>query len=87
MDGNEMKQLRKDSGLLGKEIAKEMGVTPETVSRWERGVHKIDLMAEKFFRNIVEDGDLVDRIRKNRRIRRMSDKSKRNLKAMNDSTH
>jgi transcriptional regulator with XRE-family HTH domain len=86
MLGTELKQRRKEAGLLGKELAKELGVSAETVSRWERGIHNIDSMAEKCIVNVLDDTDLVGRIVKTRRVRRMTDKTKRNAEAMNNST-
>ena len=46
----EIKFLRKYLGLSSVDFAKHIGVTPETVSRWESGVVKMGSTAERLLR-------------------------------------
>ena len=46
----EIRFLRKYLGWSGKDFAVRMGVTPETVSRWENGVRQMGETAEKLLR-------------------------------------
>ena len=78
MNGQEMKDLRIKAGLLGVEVAERLGVSGETVSRWERGKYRITTTTEMAFLSLVEDGDRVKEIIGNRRIRRVRNKRKRN---------
>ncbi len=43
--GEAFKFARKAMGIRAADLAQILGVTPETVSRWETGVHPIDPMA------------------------------------------
>ena len=36
--GDEIRSRRLDLGLLQKEVAHRLGITPETLSNWERGL-------------------------------------------------
>jgi putative zinc finger/helix-turn-helix YgiT family protein len=45
--------LREYLGLLSKDFAKRMGVTPETVTRWESGKIKMGATAERLLRLLV----------------------------------
>jgi DNA-binding transcriptional regulator YiaG len=47
----EIRFLRKYLGWSGKDFAQFMGVTPETVSRWENGAGRIGETAERFLRD------------------------------------
>ncbi|MBN1548340.1 MAG: helix-turn-helix transcriptional regulator [Syntrophaceae bacterium] len=67
MNGEEMRYERKRVGLRGIEIAKELGVRAETVSRWERGKHPINSMAERLFLQLVSDNRKVAAIKADRR--------------------
>jgi DNA-binding XRE family transcriptional regulator len=72
MKYHEMKELRKQVGLRSIEVARALDVTPETVSRWERGVTPISLVVEKTFMALVEDPARVNGILSSRRGRRIS---------------
>jgi putative zinc finger/helix-turn-helix YgiT family protein len=50
---NEIRFLRKSLGFSGSEFAREMGVEPETVSRWEHGALAMGLSAERLLRLMV----------------------------------
>ena len=49
----EVRFLRKGLGLSGVDFASLMGVTAETVSRWEQGSHPIGATAERLLRWLV----------------------------------
>ena len=50
LTGDEVRFLRKYRDLSGVELAHEMGVTPETVSRWEHGTLRMGPTAERLLR-------------------------------------
>ena len=56
MNQSKIKQARLNSGFTQSELAKEMDVTISTVSRWERGVLKLDGATKKLFEIIVING-------------------------------
>jgi|GEM_PF-5002995 DNA-binding transcriptional regulator YiaG len=82
MEGVWMQSLRKGVGLLGKEVAKELGVSAETVSRWERGSTVISKMVEDSFLRLVRDPERVAAVRANRRRRHMTSRESRIRGAM-----
>ena len=47
---HEVRFLRKHIGWSGVDFARNFGVTPETVSRWESGAQNINPMAERLLR-------------------------------------
>jgi hypothetical protein len=47
--------MRKVLGFGGAELAKLLGVEPETVSRWENGARRLDLGAFAIVGGLVED--------------------------------
>lgn len=47
--------LRKVLGLQGKELARLLGVRPETVSRWEQGRAKMTRAGYALLRQLVKD--------------------------------
>ena len=63
MSGARMQALRLATGLYGKEIAAALGVTDETVSRWERGRVGISQSVEYAFEALVRDPERVAGIR------------------------
>ena len=63
MDGLEIRQLRKDSGLTQAEVARELGVDKQTVCRWERGCHRIREKEARAFITLVVDKPWVDAIK------------------------
>jgi DNA-binding transcriptional regulator YiaG len=77
MDGMWMKALRTGVRLLGKEVATELGVSAETVSRWERGTHAISKMAEESFLRLINDPARISVIVGNRRGRRSATRGAR----------
>lgn len=80
MTGAEMKAAREEAGLRGVEIARELGVTPETVSRWESGKYPIPGMGQKLFEGLVGDVGRVERILANRRQVRLAGKALKRVK-------
>jgi putative zinc finger/helix-turn-helix YgiT family protein len=50
IEPGEIRFLRKYLGWSGKDFAKRMEVTPETVSRWETGTRQMGATAEKLLR-------------------------------------
>ncbi len=53
LNGPEFRFLRKELGWSGRDTARRMGVTPETVSRWENGHEPVSLMADHLIRMLV----------------------------------
>ena len=51
MDGQLVRKIRRNAMLIQEEFAKEIGVAPRTVSRWETGLLPIGLKNQ---RKIVE---------------------------------
>jgi putative zinc finger/helix-turn-helix YgiT family protein len=51
--GSELRFLRKYLGYSGVDFAKLIGVSPETVSRWENGRERIGSSTEKLVRMLV----------------------------------
>jgi transcriptional regulator with XRE-family HTH domain len=41
MDGADLQRLRRRAGLTQEALAARLGVAPNTVARWEQGVHAI----------------------------------------------
>lgn len=41
--GQRIRRLRCDRGLKTKELAKLLGISPQQISRYERGINKIDV--------------------------------------------
>lgn len=68
MKGTEMRKLRKASGLRSAEVARELGVSPESVSRWEAGKYAISQLVESAFRALMGD-EKLEEIIANRRKR------------------
>jgi putative zinc finger/helix-turn-helix YgiT family protein len=55
--GPEIRFLRAHLGLTGAELARRMGVSPETVSRWENGKDAMGPVADRLLRLLVA-GDM-----------------------------
>jgi transcriptional regulator with XRE-family HTH domain len=55
MTKKEFKQLRQVIGLSQAKLAKEMGVTIRTITRWERGEFPIPRIAELALRNLLRE--------------------------------
>ena len=53
LSGNEIRFLRTHLGFSGADFARKIGVTPETVSRWEKGALNMKDTAEKLLRVLV----------------------------------
>jgi len=54
MKGAELRRLRKRMKLTQKELASKLGVTENTVARWERDEVKISEVAARFARTIAK---------------------------------
>lgn len=46
MEGNELKQKRENLALTQAELAEILGVKPNTVARWERGILSVPKTVE-----------------------------------------
>ena len=57
--GEEVRFLRKSLGWSGSDFAKHMGVTDETVSRWENNAAPIGPQADRLLRFVVAQGRLA----------------------------
>ena len=56
MDSDELKKLRASTGLSQQKFGVlVLGVTGETVSRWERGDHTIDGLRARGIRAVVKE--------------------------------
>jgi putative zinc finger/helix-turn-helix YgiT family protein len=53
LSGREVRFLRKYLGWSGVDFAAQMGVTPETASRWETGANAIGTTADRLLRLMV----------------------------------
>ena len=65
-----MRELRRMAGLRQKEVAVELGVSAETVCRWEAGggrKNPIGRMVGEAFERLVNDVERVHLIRSSRR--------------------
>ena len=49
MNGAQLQAIRQSFGLSQEALAYELGVSVMTVSRWERGLHRIPHMVERLF--------------------------------------
>jgi len=58
--GSEIRFLRKYLGLAGADLARRMGTTRETVSRWEGGATPIGPQADRLLRVLVTTTDPVE---------------------------
>lgn len=57
--GAEIRFLRKSLGLSSGVFARQMGVTPETVSRWEQDAVPVGPQADRLVRLLVAQGKLA----------------------------
>lgn len=60
LTANEIRYLRKYLGWSGKDFAEHMGVTPETVSRWETGKESMGPVADRLLRLILVQNKPVE---------------------------
>ena len=68
--GNKILKIRKDNNLTQKELADKLGVTYQSVSKWERGINIPDLV---IIRQICKEfnidiNDMLDTPKKNKKI-------------------
>ena len=56
LTGPEVRFMRKWLGMSGTDFARAMGVTKETVSRWENNHESMGMTAELFLRHMVRRG-------------------------------
>jgi transcriptional regulator with XRE-family HTH domain len=52
---NLVKKTCKELGITQKELAEKIGVSPEAVSRWNRGTNKIPKAVELLFLTLLEN--------------------------------
>jgi putative transcriptional regulator len=50
MTANKLKAMRARLGLTQEELAKQLGVTPNTVARWEQGIHAISPVVDRLLK-------------------------------------
>jgi putative zinc finger/helix-turn-helix YgiT family protein len=60
LSGPEVRFLRKWMGHSGRDLAAIMGVTPETVSRWETGAAPVGATADRLLRLLVAQSEPRD---------------------------
>lgn len=67
MDGTFLRDARKKSGLHMHEVAKELGVDPQTVFRWEKHITMMpDSKADEFF-DLMCDHGRIEEIKNSRK--------------------
>lgn len=54
MDGSELKSLRAEAGYKGRELAAILGITPNTLSRYETGKLRITRLVEYASRYVCQ---------------------------------
>lgn len=54
LDAGELKAKRKKCKMTQKELAAYLGVTTNTVARWEQGVHRINRLTSIGIRRLME---------------------------------
>jgi transcriptional regulator with XRE-family HTH domain len=54
MTGTELRRLRKRLGLTQATLGERMGVTANTIARWERGELPVPEIAARFLRLLVK---------------------------------
>jgi putative zinc finger/helix-turn-helix YgiT family protein len=59
LDAAEIRYLRKYLGWSGADFATHMGMTPETISRWETGAEQVGSTADRLLRLMVATRDPV----------------------------
>lgn len=69
MDGYRMRELRRIVGLTQIEVAAEIGVTNQTVHRWESRRSAIKRIKEYEFLELIKDPEKVSWIKKSRPFR------------------
>lgn len=57
MTGRRFKELRKSMGYSQARLAREMGITIRTITRWERGEFPIPRIAELALRTVVREAN------------------------------
>lgn len=55
MTPTQLKTIRRRLGLSQAALARKLGVSRNTVTRWEMGLHRIPLMAAHLIRRIAEE--------------------------------
>ena len=69
MDGSALRSIRREMGLTQKELAWEIDVDKQTLSRWENEVHRLPRGVEFKLYEIADDSRLLDLIKSRRRLR------------------
>ena len=60
MTGAQLQAIRQSFGLSQESLAYELGVSVMTVSRWERGLHRIPHSVERLFQAKAIYESLID---------------------------
>jgi DNA-binding transcriptional regulator YiaG len=59
MNAKEVKQIRKSLGFTGEQLAKRLGVTANTVFRWEMGIRRVRGAALTMLRELTEEAKAI----------------------------
>lgn len=69
MDGYDLRSIRREMGLTQKELAGEIDVDKQTLSRWENRIHRLPRGVEFKLYEIADDSRLLDSIKSRRKTR------------------
>jgi DNA-binding transcriptional regulator YiaG len=59
MTPKDLKRIREQLGLTQAALAKELGVTSNSVARWEQGIYRISPMAQRLISSLAKSPKAV----------------------------